>query len=107
MKKHLIGVCLAAVMAIGSLAIGAYAEVISDETATLNAYTGKAFASYVTEQRVILAKHLLSMNINTNIIDIGMHCGFSSVSSFNRTFKKAAGTTPSAFRKRHIGEKHQ
>ena len=71
------------------------------------AYTGKAFASYVTEQRVLLAKHLLSMNLNTNIIDIGMHCGFSSVSSFNRTFKKAVGITPSAFRKRHIGEKQQ
>ena len=38
MKKHLIGVCLAAVMAIGSLAIGASAEVISDETATLKMY---------------------------------------------------------------------
>ena len=47
------------------------------------------------------------INSNTNIIDIGMHCGFSSVSSFNRTFKKAVGITPSAFRKRHIGEKQQ
>ena len=44
------------------------------------------------------------MNINTNIIDIGMHCGFSSVSSFNRTFKKMVGLTPSDFRRRHIGE---
>lgn len=68
------------------------------------AYTGKSFGNYVTEQRVILAKRLLGMALNTNIIDIGMHCGFTSVSAFNRAFKEYAGITPSQFRKLHGGE---
>lgn len=69
------------------------------------AYTGKSFAVYLTEQRVILAKRLLSMNLSSNIIDVGMLCGFTSISSFNRAFKKITGITPSVFRKRHLGEK--
>lgn len=68
------------------------------------AYTGKSFGNYVTEQRVILAKRLLGMALNENIIDIGMHCGFTSISAFNRAFKEYAGVTPSEFRKMHSGE---
>lgn len=68
------------------------------------AYTGKSFGNYVTEQRVILAKRLLGMALNENIIDIGLHCGFTSVSAFNRAFKEYAGVTPSEFRKMHGGE---
>lgn len=70
------------------------------------AYTGKSFGNYVTEQRVILAKRLLGMELNENIIDIGFHCGFTSISAFNRAFKEYAGVTPSEFRKLHSGEQN-
>lgn len=70
------------------------------------AYTGKSFGNYVTEQRVLLAKRLLGMALNENIIDIGLHCGFTSVTSFNRAFKEYVGVTPSEFRKMHEGEQN-
>ncbi len=59
----------------------------------------KTFSSYINEKRVAFAKKLLSEEIGMPVTDIAKECGFNSISNFNTLFKKAAGISPSDYRK--------
>jgi AraC family transcriptional regulator len=61
------------------------------------AATGTAPHEYVSRQRLDLAKRLL-LTSDRLLVDIAYATGFSSQANFNRAFRKAVGTTPSAYR---------
>ena len=60
-------------------------------------YTNSTFVDYLTEERVKLAKTYFKGS-EVSITNIAFESGFSSISSFNRAFKKITGLSPSAFR---------
>lgn len=65
-------------------------------------FTDMTFLDYLTDERIRRAKALFQ-NPNTRIIDIAFDSGFSSISSFNRAFKKTTGQTPSEYRESLTG----
>jgi AraC-like DNA-binding protein len=60
-------------------------------------YTNMTFMEFFTTERVKRSEFLLS-DPKAHIIDIAFDSGFSSISSFNRAFKKIKGISPSEFR---------
>lgn len=73
--------------------------------------TGMAFNEYVADVRIGYACRSL-MDKRIAITDIALNCGFSDLSTFNRTFKKFRGMTPSEFRSRmqslsHVGHSRE
>lgn len=60
-------------------------------------FTNMTFLDYLTGERIKRAQALMH-NSSARIIDIAFDSGFSSISSFNRAFKKITGLTPSAYR---------
>lgn len=60
-------------------------------------YTGISPAQYQTQQRMLLAKEMLSTT-NLNINEIAYELNFKSGSQFATVFKKIESITPSAFR---------
>jgi AraC family transcriptional regulator len=68
---------------------------------SFKAATGKAPHEFVSQQRLDLAKRLLSGS-ERPLVDIAYAAGFSSQANFNRAFRKAVGTTPSAYRARNL-----
>jgi AraC-like DNA-binding protein len=64
-------------------------------------YTNSTFVDFLTEVRVKRAQSLF-LNPDVQIIDIAFDSGFSSLSSFNRSFKKITGLSPSKFREAMI-----
>jgi AraC-like DNA-binding protein len=61
--------------------------------------TKKHLNYYINELRIEKAKLLLNES-KMNIAEIAFQTGFSSPQSFNRTFKKITGFTPSEYRKK-------
>jgi AraC-like DNA-binding protein len=61
------------------------------------AYTDMTFVDFLIIERVRRAKVLFE-NPSARIIDIAFDSGFSSISTFNRAFKKVTGQTPSEYR---------
>ncbi|AZB17158.1 AraC family transcriptional regulator [Chryseobacterium indologenes] len=59
----------------------------------------KNFFQYVNEFRVEYAKILLKKDSKLSILGIAYESGFNSKTSFNTTFKKVTGLTPSEFKK--------
>ncbi|OAN58363.1 helix-turn-helix transcriptional regulator [Sphingomonas sp. TDK1] len=59
-------------------------------------------ARFVFERRVAHAKEMLADRA-ASITDIAMACGFSHSQHFANSFRRATGTTPSAFRKALLG----
>jgi len=59
------------------------------------------FFQYINKFRVERAKHLLNDEIvqKLSIVGIGFESGFSSKTSFNTTFKKITGLTPTDYKK--------
>ena len=49
------------------------------------------------KERIRLAESMF-MTENKKYIDIAFECGFNSVSSFNRSFKKVKGISPREFK---------
>ncbi|MFL0253168.1 AraC family transcriptional regulator [Clostridium neuense] len=58
-------------------------------------FTGTNFATYLSEVRVENAEFLIKTTSKT-IAEIAFECGFNSVRTFNRVFKKIKGYTPSS-----------
>lgn len=52
---------------------------------------------YITSRKIERATELLK-NLNLRISDIAYDIGFDSLTTFNRTFKKTIGTSPTEFR---------
>lgn len=59
--------------------------------------SGQTFSDYVRHIRIRTAQQLLQ-KLDAQIIWIAHECGFSSISTFNRTFRSVTGTTPSEYR---------
>ena len=59
--------------------------------------TGNTLSSYIAQVRIGHAKELL-LNGDTAVKQIAYECGFSTVTNFNRLFKKYAGCTPTELR---------
>ncbi len=69
-------------------------------------YTNMTFIDFLTTERIKKTEFLIS-NPKAHLIDIAFDSGFSSVSSFNRAFKKIKGITPSEFRETLINNAFQ
>jgi len=69
-------------------------------------YTNMTFIDFLTTERIKRTEFLIS-NPKAHIIDIAFDSGFSSVSSFNRAFKKIKGISPSEFRETMINNAFQ
>lgn len=60
-------------------------------------YINMTFVDFLTLERVKLSETFF-MNPQLRITDIAFECGFSSISSFNRAFRKVKGCSPTEFR---------
>lgn len=60
--------------------------------------TGKTFTKYIFDMRIGYACKLLLMN-EMSISQIGVVCGFETISHFNKTFRKVSGYSPTEYRK--------
>lgn len=60
-------------------------------------YTQMTFVDYLTKERIRKSEAMFS-GPKMKFIDIAFECGFTSISSFNRTFKKVKGISPREFR---------
>ena len=63
--------------------------------------TGITFTDYVCNYRISEACYVLQ-NSEQSILQTSLECGFDSLRSFNRNFKKALGITPSEYKMKHI-----
>lgn len=70
---------------------------------TFSQYLQTNFFNFVNEYRINEAKRMLSTT-NVSITTIAVEVGFNSRSTFNSTFKKATGVTPSEFRNLECAE---
>jgi AraC-like DNA-binding protein len=73
----------------------------------LNEQTGMSFFEYINHLRILEAKELLAQTSKKelNVIDVAYSVGFNNKVSFNTTFKKITGKTPTEFRKEFIEKK--
>ena len=62
-------------------------------------HTGLPFTDHVSRYRVNEAAYMLT-NTNKKILDLAYECGFESLRSFNRNFKKIMGMTPNEYRRK-------
>ncbi len=65
---------------------------------TVNEQTGKSFSDLLAEYRIAEAKILLKSQPNIKIEEIAEQVGYHSKSSFNTSFKRITGQTPSDWR---------
>lgn len=66
-------------------------------TRLLKQYTNQTFYDYLSARRIRAAEQLLIVP-NLPITEISLKSGFSSLSSFNRTFKRIKGCSPTEYR---------
>lgn len=65
---------------------------------SINLCAGKNFCDYINEFRINAVKLKLQNNVaNDTMLEIALQAGFNSKSSFNASFKKITGVTPSQF----------
>jgi len=66
----------------------------------INKGFGTNFSDYINAYRIDLAKFKLTSSLykNIKIAEIAYECGFNTLSSFNSSFKKLTGVTPSKFK---------
>ena len=60
-------------------------------------YTNRTFYEYLTEKRIHAAEQMLLMP-KLAVTEVSIQAGFSSLSSFNRTFKRNKGCSPTEYR---------
>lgn len=67
----------------------------------INEQTGNSFYDFINSYRVEAVKSRLQEPDSAcySILGIAIDCGFNSKATFNTTFKKLTGTTPSAYQK--------
>ena len=72
----------------------------------INQQFGQNFFDFVNSYRIREAQKRLQdpQYAHYSILGIGLDCGFSSKSSFNRAFKKIVGQTPTQFRQNSLPE---
>lgn len=68
---------------------------------TFKKHMGMGFVEYLTLQRINKAQTLLSDG-SLSVTEISYQSGFHSISTFNRTFLKCKGCSPSAYRKMNV-----
>ena len=68
-------------------------------------YTGSTLPDFINRRRIVASEFMLS-DEELKITDIAMRVGFSSITTFNRAFRKINGCTPSEFRKLHRTLEH-
>lgn len=69
-------------------------------------YTQSTLPDYLNRRR-IMAAELLLMNDALSVTDIAMQSGFSSITTFNRVFRKLKGCSPSEFKQlKNAGRMH-
>ena len=82
--------------------LSALARNVGYDYAYLSAYfkktVGVPYNDYVNSYRVSKACYLLS-NCDKTILDISTECGFNSLRSMNRNFRKQTGMTPAEYRR--------
>lgn len=66
----------------------------------INTYYKQSFTELMNEMRIKEAKERLVKSTEP-ITSISFDVGFTSITSFNRVFKRATGLAPSAYRRRH------
>jgi AraC-like DNA-binding protein len=64
----------------------------------LNQYVGQNFFQFINKYRIDTAIAKMSSNPTMQIKEVMLDSGFSSKSSFNETFKRLTGLTPSEFK---------
>ncbi|WP_193747494.1 helix-turn-helix transcriptional regulator [Cellvibrio sp. OA-2007] len=69
-----------------------------DISRSINLVAGMSFNDYINQHRIEKVKNALSAHNNINLTDLAFAAGFSSKATFNQSFKKATGMTPSEFR---------
>ena len=69
----------------------------------INEQTGMNFFEYINHLRIEEAKLLLAIHSKKqlNVLEIAFSVGFNNKVSFNNTFKKITGKTPTDYRKEH------
>lgn len=63
-----------------------------------------SFTEFLNSYRIKMAKQLLEDKPNITVSAIAYDCGFNTLSSFNQSFKKVTGMTPSVYRKSMVAE---
>lgn len=71
---------------------------IRDISRCINLVASMSFNDYINQHRIEQIKCALQADDNTNLTDLAFAAGFSSKATFNQSFKKATGMTPSEFR---------
>lgn len=64
--------------------------------------TGISFTQYVNSYRIVESCTRLT-ETSDSVISVALDCGFDSLRSFHRNFKKYLGCTPGDYRKSHTG----
>lgn len=64
-------------------------------------YTNRTFIDFLTEERIKRSETFF-LNPKMHIVDIAFESGFSSISSFNRSFRRVKGCSPTEFRKTRV-----
>lgn len=84
-----------------SCTLSALSESTSYHSVYLSRYfkrcTGLSYTDYVNRYRVNEARYILK-NADQSVLQTAYDCGFESLRSFNRSFKKITGMTPSEYR---------
>lgn len=65
----------------------------------INGALGQTFSELVNRRRVAHAEKLLTDQPERSVLDVLQACGFASKSTFNDTFKRYTGTTPTDHRR--------
>lgn len=68
----------------------------------INQYREMNFYEFIAFYRIEFAKQELENSPTKSIIDIAMSAGFNAKSTFNNTFKKMTGLTPSQYKKQQM-----
>lgn len=73
-----------------------------DISRSINLVAGLSFNDYVNQLRIEHVKCRMRTDVSTNLMDLALAAGFSSKATFNQSFRKATGMTPSEFRHIHL-----